>query len=73
MLEHPAITRTLLTGYPEPERKTKICYSDEFNRPVFEGDDIFVHEGLIFKIEGLDDDAIEVLEAIGADYKIAKK
>jgi len=38
MLEHPAITRTMKYGYPEPERKVK---TDRYGTPI-EGEKVFI-------------------------------
>ncbi|WP_117017110.1 hypothetical protein [Aeribacillus pallidus] len=38
MLEHPAITRTLRTGYPEPEKPVKV---DRYGTPL-EGERVFI-------------------------------
>ena len=45
-IQHPAITRTMSTGYPEPEPKV-IAYCDGCGEEICEGDDVYVFEDVI--------------------------
>lgn len=64
MIEHPDITRTIRTGYPEPEQK-HYGY-DFFGNEVFLGDEILVLDDEFFLKEMLSTDAIEILRHFGA-------
>lgn len=70
-LEHPAISRTLRTGYPYSERR-QVIRGDGLNREVYPGDEILVFEDEFYLVSELSSDAIEVLEQHGAVYKIAE-
>lgn len=70
MLEHPAITKTMLTGYPEPEKS--LYGIDGFGHLVFTDDEILVFDDEFYLVSELSNDAIEILEKHGADYRIAK-
>ena len=37
-IEHPSITRTLKTGYPEKE---PVAYCDHCEEPIFKGQDVW--------------------------------
>lgn len=43
-MEHPAITRTLLTGYPEPVARV-IARCPYCHRPFYEGDGAVYYRG----------------------------
>lgn len=70
-LEHPAITKTLKTGYPYSDRREMVG-TDFLGREVFPGEEILVYGDDFFLVEELPSDAVEILEWIGADYRIAK-
>lgn len=70
MIEHPDITRTIRTGYPEPEQK-HYGY-DFFGNEVFEGEEILVLDNEFFLKQELSQDAISILRYIGVPSKIAK-
>lgn len=61
-LEHPDITRTLRTGYPEPE-KSSHWGIDYFGDEILFGDDIVEIDGEVVLEENLEDYLIEVIQA----------
>lgn len=69
MLEHQSITKYNQKGYLGREVEHEILFTDELNKPVFKGDKVYQFKGLVFKMDGLKDGAIEVLESIGADLR----
>lgn len=69
-LEHPAITRTLQTGYPEPiEQAEHIGSVDYFGSEIIEGDSVIEDDGEIILEENLQRYLKEVL---GFEFKIAE-
>lgn len=71
MPEHPAISRTIRTGYPYSPRRQEVGI-DPLGNEVYSGDEILVFEDEFYSVKKISDDAIEVLERHGADYKIVK-
>ncbi|MFC2948568.1 hypothetical protein [Virgibacillus sediminis] len=70
-MEHPAITRTIKTGYPYSDRREEYG-TDALGNEVFEGDEILVYQDEFYLVEELSTDAIQILEQHGGDYRIAK-
>lgn len=70
-LQHPAITRTLRTGFPFSERREEWGI-DALGNEVFTGDEILEFMDEFYLVEELSDDAREILEQHGGIYKIAK-
>lgn len=70
-LEHPAVSRTLRTGYPySPLRQ--VVGNDPLGNEVHPGDEILMLDDDFFLVETMGAEAIEVLEFLGASYEIAK-
>ena len=68
-LEHPAITRTLRTGYHKPE--PEIFGVDFKGNTVFVGDEILATDRMFFLLSDLSDTEIQVLEEQHAIYAVA--
>lgn len=45
LLEHPSITRTLKTGYPNVVAQPECCGIDVFGDEILSGDEIAIDEG----------------------------
>lgn len=70
-LEHPAVSRTLRTGYPySPLRQ--VVGNDPLGNEVLPGDEILVFDDEFFLVETMGSEAKEILEILGASYEIAK-
>ena len=63
-IQHPAITRTMRTGYPDSE--PEIYGTDFYGNEVYVGDTILVLEDEFFLKDELTSDVIELLEHFGA-------
>lgn len=70
-IEHPAIARTLRTGYPYSPKREMVG-TDSLGNEVFSGEEILEFMDEFYLVEELSSDAIEILEQHGATYKIAK-
>lgn len=70
-IQHPAITRTLRTGYPYSEKR-EMVFTDGLGNEVFSGDPIIEFMGEFYLEDILSDDAIEILEQHGGVHKTAK-
>lgn len=66
-LEHPAITRTLRTGYPNVIEQPEHSGSDYFGDEVLEGDDIVEYDGEVVLKENLE----RFLSEMGFEFKTA--
>ncbi len=70
-IEHPDITRTMLTGYPfSPRRRT--VRVDGLGNEVYSGDEIIEFMDEFYLVDELSSDAQEIIESHGGIYKIAK-
>lgn len=70
-MDHPAVVRMERTGYYKPQ--PKIYGTDQLGNTVMSGEEILCINDMYFLVHVLDDTAIEVLEAMGADYSIAER
>lgn len=70
-IEHPDITRTMLTGYPYSPRRQMIR-TDGLGREVQPGDEILEFMDDFYLVDELSVDAQEILEQHGAVHKIAR-
>ena len=67
-MEHPDITKMNMYGYiNEPN----VVGQDFFKNEICKGDDIFQYEDLVFLVDELGYEAIEILKVIGAERKDA--
>lgn len=69
-MEHPVITAVEQWGYPHKTGHEYVMV-DSLNNEIYTGDEYFEFDDELFLIEALTADAIEVLEIIGAERKIA--
>lgn len=68
MIEHPTISRTLRTGYPQQER---VFFTiDGLGNAVFKGDEILELDDQIYLVDEISLDAQEILEKHGAVRRI---
>lgn len=70
-IEHPDITRTMLTGYPYSSRRQTIRV-DGLGNEVYNGDEIIEFMDEFYLVDELSSDAQEILEQHGAVRKIAR-
>ena len=70
-MNHPLIDRIQTKDYPFSKRR-EVVGNDALGNEVFSGEEILFYQDEFFLVEELSEDAIEVLEMFGADYKIAK-
>jgi len=70
MIEHPAITRTELTGFPYSDRRESYG-EDALGNEVLTGDEILMLQDEFFLVAELSEQSKEVLEVIGATYVTA--
>lgn len=66
-LEHPTITRTLRTGYPNVIKQPEHSGTDYFDCEVLEGDDIVEYDGEVVLKENLE----KFLSEMGFEFKTA--
>lgn len=69
-LEHPDITRTLNTGYPD--KQPSHWGVDALGNEIFEGDHVLLFDGEIFLKDELSADALNILKLFGAVEDIAE-
>lgn len=69
-MEHPMITRMERTGIPYSEKR-EAYGNDARDNEVWPGDEILCLEDEFYLVEELSPDAKEILEHMGATYKIA--
>ena len=70
-MQHPMIDRIQTKGYPFSHRR-EIVGTDSLGNEVFTGEEIIFFQDEFFLVEELSEDAVEILEMLGADYKVAK-
>ena len=71
-MEHPMITEIERTGYPKFSGRREEYGVDGLGNEVFTGDEVLVIHEEFFLVEVMGQEAIEVLETLGAVYKTAK-
>lgn len=71
MLEHPAITKALRTGYPYSPIRESVG-EDPLGNEIYPDDEILVFGDEFFLVQELSGQTIEALESIGATYGKAK-
>lgn len=71
-MEHPEITHIRRTGYPKYNERTGLYGVDSLNREVYTGDEILVLDDHYYLVDELLQESIEVLEGLGAIYKVAE-
>lgn len=69
-MDHPIIKEMETWGYPKRTGYEYVAV-DSMNNEIYPGDEYFEFDDELFLIEALTADAIEVLEIIGAERKIA--
>ncbi|MEN2466712.1 hypothetical protein [Ornithinibacillus sp. JPR2-1] len=70
-MEHPAITHMERTGHPTYSPKREEYGVDALGNEVFVGEEILVLEDDFYLVEELTAQSKEILEQLGATYKIA--
>jgi len=70
-IEHPDITRAMLTGYPYSSKRSMVRI-DGLGREVQPGDEILEFMDDFYLVDELSIDAQEILEQHGAVHKIAR-
>lgn len=70
-LEHPAITRTRLTGYPTKEGD-EIYEYDVLGNAIHLYDDVIAMPDGIYRVDSLDDEQVHELLEDGGIYQQAK-
>lgn len=63
-MEHPAVYRTRLTGYPEKE--PEVYGTDYRGNEVYVGDEIYIYEDEFWLVDDLSANEMELLEFFGA-------
>lgn len=71
-LEHPAISKTISTGYPVYSPFREEYGVDGLGHEVYISDEILVLDDEFFLVETMGAEAKEILEILGASYEIAK-
>jgi len=71
-MDHPEVLMAMQTGYPSYNQPENPIGEDSLGNAIYSGDELFVVNDEWFVIEELTYNAIEVLEAIGADRVLAK-
>ncbi|MEN2467999.1 hypothetical protein [Ornithinibacillus sp. JPR2-1] len=70
-MEHPTITHMERTGHPPYSPKREEYGVDALGNEVFVGEEILVLEDDFYLVEELTAQSKEILEQLGATYKIA--
>lgn len=70
-MEHPAITHMERTGFPPYSPRREEYGTDALGNEVLVGDEILVLEDEFYLVEELTSQSKEILEHLGATYKIA--
>ncbi|MCC2250036.1 hypothetical protein JUJ52_08660 [Virgibacillus sp. AGTR] len=71
-MNHPAVERTLRTGYPAMNYRTNEYCVDMFGETVCTGDEILVFQDSFFLAGALTEREKEILELLGATYEEAQ-
>jgi len=71
-MDHPEILTAMRTGYPSWNQEPEVVGEDSLGNDIHEGDSIYVLDDEVFVCGEITQDAIDVLEVLGAIRTRAK-
>lgn len=71
-LQHPEVTKIMQTGYPSWAQEPQVIGEDSLGNDIHVGDSIYVLDDEVFVCGEITQDAIDVLEVLGAIRTRAK-